>query len=69
MEYFSPILDPHLAKDIALLENAEKFGLRVCLKDWSYPYEELLSKAILLLLSQCCSLADLRHMHKSSQSH
>ena len=45
MEYCSPVWDPHLTKDTMLLENAKKFGLRVCLKDWSSSYEELLCKA------------------------
>ena len=45
MEYCSPVWDPHLTKDTMLLENAQKFGLRVCLKDWSSSYEELLCKA------------------------
>ena len=45
MEYCSPVWDPHLTKDTMLLENAQKFSLRVCLKDWSSSYEELLCKA------------------------
>ena len=51
-------------KDSALLENAQKFGLTVCLKDWSSSYDELLSKANLPPLSQHHSLAGLCHIHK-----
>ena len=67
MEYCSSVWDPHLTKDTMLLENAQKFGLRVCLKDWSSSYEELLCKANLPPPpppSERCSLARVCHMHK-----
>ena len=43
LEYASDIWDPHLQKDKVLLENVQKFGLRICAKQWDLGYEELLS--------------------------
>ena len=43
LEYGCHIWDPHLQKDRLLLENVQKFGLRVCARQWDLGYEELLS--------------------------
>jgi len=32
LEYASDVWDPHLQKDITLMENVQKFGLRICAK-------------------------------------
>ena len=45
LEYCSAVWDPYLAKDVELLEKTQKFGLRVCLKNWSSDYNALLSRA------------------------
>ena len=43
LEYGSQVWDPHLQKDINQLESVQKFGLRVCAKQWDLSYNELLS--------------------------
>ena len=45
LEYCAAVWDPYFTKDIKLLEKIQKFGLKVCMKDWSLGYDELLSKA------------------------
>ena len=40
--------DPHTKRDINLLEGVQKFALRVCFKQYSGSYEDLLSMANLL---------------------
>ena len=42
LEYAAASWDPFLKKDIELIEDVQKFALRVCLKSWSATYEELL---------------------------
>ena len=56
--------DPYYVKDRELLEKTQKFGLKVCLKDWSSDYTSLLSKANIHLLSMRRSQARLCHMFK-----
>ena len=34
LEYACSVWDPHLKKDIERLEGVQKFGLKVCLKQW-----------------------------------
>ena len=41
LEYASATWDPHLACDIALLENVQKFVLRICLREWRMGYFDL----------------------------
>ena len=36
-------MGPHLLKDKTLIENVQKFGLRICAKQWDLGYNELLS--------------------------
>ena len=43
-EYCSYIWNPHLKKNILLLESVQKFAAKVCLKSWNSPYVELLSE-------------------------
>jgi len=43
MEYACAVWDPHLVKDVKLIEDVQKFALRVCLKSWNSNYESLLS--------------------------
>ena len=43
LEYGCPVWDPYLLKDRKILENVQKFGLRICSKQWDLGYEELLT--------------------------
>ena len=43
MEYACAVWDPHLVKDVKLIEDVQKFALRVCSKSWNSNYESLLS--------------------------
>ena len=54
LEYGIDVWNPFLQKDIAALENVQKFALRVCFKKWSSSYEDLLH------LSKLQSLHDRR---------
>ncbi len=42
LEYAAPVWDPHLSKDISMMENVQKFALRMCLKNWDTGYQDLL---------------------------
>ena len=42
LEYAAAAWDPFLKKDIALLEDVQKFALRVCTKSWDTSYSDLL---------------------------
>ena len=37
------VWDPYLVKDVKLIEDVQKFALRICLKSWNSNYESLLS--------------------------
>ena len=43
LEYAAAAWDPFLKKDIDLLEDVQKFALKVCIKSWNRNYEELQS--------------------------
>ena len=43
MEYACVVWDPHLVKDVKVIEDVQKFALRVCSKSWNSNYESLLS--------------------------
>ena len=64
LEYCSPVWDPYLRKDIDMLEKAQKFGLRVCLKDWSSQYETLLQQSKIQSLSERRTKTNLTYIHK-----
>ena len=42
IEYACSVWDPHLKKDIQMLENVQKFALRICSKSWNSDYDTLL---------------------------
>ena len=58
LEYASDVWDPHLQKDITLMENVQKFGLRICAKQWDLGYDELMSNF------DVCTLQTRRLEHK-----
>ena len=58
------VWDQHLAKDIELLEKSQKFALRVCTKNWSATYAELLKSTNIPLLSDRRKIAKLCHLYK-----
>ena len=47
LEYASPVWNPHMHKDVELLQNVEKFALRMVTKRWDTGYQELLDMAAL----------------------
>ena len=51
LEYAAPVRDPYPIKDVQLIEGDQKFALRVCTKDWSSPYDNLLEESDLNKLS------------------
>ena len=64
LEYASAAWDPHLKKDIELIEDVQKFALKVCLKSWNSTYVELLEKSHLPTLEARRKDAKLCHMYK-----
>ena len=51
LEYAAPVWDPHLQRDIQLLEGVQTFACRMYTKAWKAGYEELLSTLQLPSLS------------------
>ena len=45
LEYAGVAWDPYLKKDIAAIEDVQKFALRVCTKSWDSNYDQLLSQS------------------------
>ncbi len=43
MEYASAVWDSYLRKDIKLIEDVQKFALKVCTENWGTSYNVLLS--------------------------
>ena len=41
LEYSAPVWNPHLQRDIQMLERTQKFACRMCTKTWNAGYEEL----------------------------
>ena len=66
LEYCGAVWDPYLVKDVELLEKAQKFGLKVCLKNWSSDYSNLLSTANISTLSTRRLQARLSHVQNSA---
>ena len=44
LEYATPVWSPNLIKDVNKLEHVQRFVLRVCTKEWSTSYKDLLEK-------------------------
>ena len=63
-EYAAQVWDPHLVKDIDLLEKSQKFSLRVCTKSWSATYAELLSVTHVSSLADRRKVIKLCHLYK-----
>ena len=67
LEYASPVWNPHMHKDIKLLENVEKFAIRMITKRWDSGYQELLDMVALpsletrRLQSSLCMLYKIVH--------
>ena len=67
LEYASPVWNPHMHKDIKLLENVEKFAIRMITKRWDCGYQELLDMVALpsletrRLQSSLCMLYKIVH--------
>ena len=63
-EYAAAAWDPFLRKDIDLIEDVQKYGLKVCLKSWSANYSELLERSHLPTLQARRREAKLCHLYK-----
>ena len=53
LEYASDVWDPHLQRDRLLIENVQKFGLRICAKQWDLGYDELFTNFNVPKLQSC----------------
>ena len=54
LDYAAQVWDPHLQKDINTLESVQKFGLKLCSKQWDTGYHELLEMFKFLLHQPFC---------------
>ena len=64
LEYCSIVWDPLFIKDKEALEKVQRFGLRMCLKDWSLDQNQLLQLSKVASLSERRSQARLYHLFK-----
>ena len=65
LEYGIRVWDPHLQKDINLLEAVQRFATKVCLKSWNtLDYQERLDKLHLETLHKRRSVLKLCHLFK-----
>ena len=64
LEYCSIVWDPYLAKDIEAIEKVQRFGLRMCLKQWDLNQEELLQVSNVAPLATRRTQAKLSHLYK-----
>ena len=64
LEYASPVWSPYTIKDITLPENIQKFGCKLCTKQWDSGYEQLLELLDLPKLSTRRLYLDLSTMYK-----
>ena len=53
LEYASAVWSSHLAKDIKMIEDVQKFALRVCTKNWNTNHELLLLECSLDSIAVC----------------
>ena len=67
LEYEAPVWDSCLFKEIQRIEAAQKFALRVCLKDWNSPCDNLLMESGLSKLSVHRSHLSLCHLYRIVQ--
>ena len=51
LEYAAALWDPHTVKDVQLLENTQKFALKLITRNWDSSYQDLLALADLPSLS------------------
>ena len=42
LEYAAQLWDPHVKRDIQMLESVQKFACKVCLKCWDMDYDNML---------------------------
>ena len=64
VEYALITWDPYDCKGIQMLENIQKFVLRICFKDWSSQYVDLLERAELPTLASHHKQAKLCQLFK-----
>ena len=64
LEYCACVWDPHLLKDVDLLESVQKFALKDCCKQWSSLYQDLLNISKLSSLQARREVARLGFMYK-----
>ena len=64
LEYCSIVWDPYLVKESEALEKVQRFGLRMCLKQWDLNQEQLLQASNVASLSDRRTHAKLSHFYK-----
>ena len=64
LEYASPVWNPYKSKDITMLESVQKFGCKVCTKQWDTGYDQLLQLLDLPTLARRRLYLDLSTMYK-----
>ena len=69
LEYAAIAWDPFLKKDTALLEDVQKFALKVCTRAWDSDYDSLLTMSQLPSLQARRHQAKLCHLYNIINSH
>ena len=64
LEYASSVWDPSHRLQIDVLESAQKFGPRMCLKSWNESYDDLLKRAKIPSLKTRQTQMKLYHLFK-----
>ncbi len=64
LEYACSVWDPFSAKDCDILESVQRFASRVCLKNWSCEYPEMLNSLNLPSLATRRKVINLSLMYK-----
>ena len=69
LEYAAPVWDPHQQSLKAALERVQKLAVRMCAKDWSASYYDLLSDFNLPTLNERRKLLKLSFFYKIQNGH
>ena len=65
LEYVPHVWDPYLVKEKQLLEKTQRFALRVCCKDLSVSYNDLLERCHVQALTIRRKTIKLSHLYKN----
>ena len=65
LEYAVPVWDPHTASNSRVMENVQKFSLRMCWKEWDASYDALISRSGFHTLADRRKISNCVYLQKS----